>query len=138
MDEINYHILEILKHNSRESISSISEKVNLSRSSVRERILRMEESGIIEKYTIKITDSSKKNHIVFYTLMSDLKFKGDSFFDYMKEFPEVMSIDATTGKASYLVKASVSSPEDMRIFLKKLMKISTIESFISLKHFEMD
>lgn len=138
MDEINRYILEILKENSRESISSISKKVNLSRPSVKERILRMEESGIIEKYTIEIAGEPESEQIVFFTLMSNVKVLGKSFFKYIEDIPQVKSVDAVTGKANYLVKAEVSTTAEMQLVLKKLMKISSVETYISLHHREFD
>lgn len=138
LDKIDWHILEILKENSRESISSISSKVNLSRPSVSARILKMGEEGIIKKYTIEINDLSEKDKIVFYTLLSDLKKTGDHFFDYMNKIPEVKAIDVITGKSGYLIKAEVNNLVEMQDLLKKLMKFSTVESFISLKHIKID
>lgn len=138
LDKINWEILNILKENSRESLSSISKKVNLSRPSVSERILRMEEKGIIKKYTIEIGSDFKTNTIIFYTLLSNTKTTGEHFFEYMHTLPEVKSIDVITGKASYLVKSEVNSMTEMQDFLKKLLQVSTIESFISLKHIEID
>lgn len=67
LDNIDWHILKLLQDNSRESISSLSTKVNLSRPSVKARILRMEDRGIIEKYTIKLGDHTNNDQITFYT-----------------------------------------------------------------------
>lgn len=138
LDKIDLDILKILKENARESISSISNKVNLSRPSVSARILKMEEEGIIKKYTIEINDVSEKDKIVFYTLLSDMKKTGDHFFDYMNKIPEIKAIDVITGKSGYLIKAEVNNLVEMQDLLKKLMKFSTVESFISLKHVKID
>ncbi len=57
MDVIDYKILECLKENSRENATSIGSKINLSTSAVIERIKKMENSGLIEKYTAIINQS---------------------------------------------------------------------------------
>lgn len=100
----------------------------------------MEENGVIEKYTINVRVDLIKNQIVFYTLLSNLKYTGDSFFKYineMKKIHEIKSIDVVTGKASYLIKAIAYSTDEMNDILKKFINISSIESFIILKHHDL-
>ena len=57
MDIIDYKILECLKENSRENATNIGAKINLSTSAVIERIKKLENSGLIEKYTAIINQS---------------------------------------------------------------------------------
>jgi DNA-binding Lrp family transcriptional regulator len=54
MDEKNRQILALLGQNARHSIKTIAGKVGLARSSVRERIARMEESGVIRGYRVEL------------------------------------------------------------------------------------
>ena len=54
MDLTDRKIIEILKRDSKVSLSYISDSVNLSTPSVRERINKMKDMGIIKKYTIGI------------------------------------------------------------------------------------
>ena len=54
MDAMDQAILNILSENARTSASEISRKINLSIPAVSERIRKMEESGLIEHYTVKI------------------------------------------------------------------------------------
>jgi len=57
MDAIDYQILECLKNNSRENATAIGQKINLSTSAVIERVKKLENSGLIEKYTAIINQS---------------------------------------------------------------------------------
>lgn len=54
MDLTDEKILEILEEDSKVSLNHISKLVNLSTPSVRERINKMKDSGIINNYTIDI------------------------------------------------------------------------------------
>ncbi len=58
LDEIDVLILQELQKDSRLSIRELSKRINLSPPSVTERVRRLEDDGVIEKYTIKI---NKKN-----------------------------------------------------------------------------
>lgn len=54
MDLTNQKILHLLEQNSKLSLSEIGKEVNLSTPSVRERIYKLIDSKIIERYTIDI------------------------------------------------------------------------------------
>lgn len=54
MDQIDINILEIMKVNGRATASEISKKVNLSIPAVSERIRKLEDTHIIEQYSIRI------------------------------------------------------------------------------------
>jgi len=54
MDEVDKSILEILKDNSRISYTEMAKRLNLSEASIRRRVKRLVEKGIIRKFTIEI------------------------------------------------------------------------------------
>lgn len=56
MDEKNRQIIELLQQNARLSIKAIAGKVGLARSSVRERIARMEAAGTIRAYRVELAN----------------------------------------------------------------------------------
>lgn len=54
MDFIDYKIIDLLSENSKLSLNKLSEIINLSIPSTRERILKLQDQGIITKYTVDI------------------------------------------------------------------------------------
>ena len=58
MDSLDYQILKYLKNNARQKASEISKAIHLSVSTVIDRIHKMEDSGIIQSYTV-ITDDAR-------------------------------------------------------------------------------
>ncbi|MFX1402236.1 MAG: Lrp/AsnC family transcriptional regulator, partial [Promethearchaeota archaeon] len=59
MDVIDLKILEELKENSRVSFNDISQRVGKTEATVRRRVKKLEEDGIIKKYTIEYAINSK-------------------------------------------------------------------------------
>lgn len=57
MDSIDRQILMCLKENARENATNIGAQINLSTSAVIERIKKLENSGVIERYTVLIDQS---------------------------------------------------------------------------------
>ena len=63
MDKLDYKILNILKENGRETASDISKAIHLSVSAVLDRIKKMEESGIIKGYTVRVDAKALGNDV---------------------------------------------------------------------------
>jgi DNA-binding Lrp family transcriptional regulator len=58
MDDIDRHILRLLQEDARRPLKSIAGEVGLARSSVRERIARLESSGVILRYTAELAPAA--------------------------------------------------------------------------------
>ena len=69
MDEKNLQILRLLQQNARLPLKTLAGKVGLARSSVRERIARMEAEGIILGYKAEVQPSSLREEGVRALLM---------------------------------------------------------------------
>jgi len=54
IDQIDLRILEYLLNNGRERVTKIADDLNINRVTAAERIEKLEEKGIIEKFTVKI------------------------------------------------------------------------------------
>lgn len=52
MDELDREILDVLRHDARTPYTEIAERVETSEGTVRNRIERLTESGVIERFTV--------------------------------------------------------------------------------------
>ena len=55
LDKTDIRILKLLANDSRISYAEIAREVHLSRMAVRERVMKMLEEGIIERFTVQLT-----------------------------------------------------------------------------------
>lgn len=67
-DDKDLRLLKALKHNARASLVSLGREIGLSRSATHERIIRLEENGVIQGYTVKINTSVLPQVRAFLTL----------------------------------------------------------------------
>ena len=127
MDSLDYQILSILKKNARIKASDISKEIHLSVSTVIERIRKLENSGIIESYTI-ITDEHKMGNDLTALMEISLTHPrfNDSFIEKIMEHPNIISCYYLTGDFDYLVKICCRSSEHLEqipLFPNPLLKI---------------
>ncbi|KJS87684.1 MAG: transcriptional regulator [Peptococcaceae bacterium BICA1-8] len=141
MDTIDLKIINVLKENSRATTSEISKKVSLSIPAVAERIRKMEEAKIIEKYTIKI-NREKINYKLLAFVFVNID-KTENIEDFRKSIVQcnsVLECHHVVGEYDYLLKILVEDTKSLENFLsnilkkiKGVLKSNTIIALSSLK-----
>jgi len=108
MDKFDQGIIEALRVNARASISHIAETVSLSRSSVSERIKKMEKNGIIRGYQVLLSESQKEGVTVYFEIQHRCARCAD-VIHLFKRIPEVMTCNGITGDMDLLVLVKATS-----------------------------
>lgn len=108
MDKFDQHIIEMLRINARASISSIAEKVSLSRSSVTERIKKLEQRNIIKGYQVLLTESQKDGVSVYFEIQHQCA-RCSEVVPVIKKIPEVITCHGITGDMDLLVFVRANS-----------------------------
>jgi Lrp/AsnC family transcriptional regulator of lysine biosynthesis len=102
MDEIDNKILEILKQNPREKYVRIAKKIGLSEGTVRRRIKKMLENGIIKRFTIELSLETegivlvKTNPIKTKEIVEKIKKVSDKVFEVSGDYDIAVLIQAST------------------------------------------
>ncbi|EOH91678.1 Lrp/AsnC family transcriptional regulator [Enterococcus pallens] len=120
MDQTDWHILALLEENARLSLKELSSKVNLSTPAVKERILKLEEQGIIEGYTTKINYPKLGKEIEVFILMETINCQ--AFREFCWSHPDVIECHRIAGKYSYLVKFATESMATLETFIDQTLK----------------
>lgn len=128
MDQIDYKILKALQENARETASNISKQIHLSVSAVIERIHKLEESHVIDKYTI-IVDEKQVGNLM--TALMEVALEKpmyyDGFADAIQEMDSVVSCYYVTGSMDLLLKIACNSPEELDQIHRKIMELPGIK-----------
>ncbi len=123
MDTIDLKIIDVLKENGRASASEISKKVNLSIPAVAERIRKMEEAYIIEKYTIKVNrDKINFKLLAFVFVNIDKTENIDGFRKDIVKYSSVLECHHVAGECDYLLKILVEDTKSLEYFISNMLK----------------
>ena len=66
----DHDLLTLLKENSRRTVSDIAKKMGLSRATVQNRMERLERTGVIQGYTVKINPALERQNVSAYVMIS--------------------------------------------------------------------
>jgi Lrp/AsnC family leucine-responsive transcriptional regulator len=123
MDQIDRHILKILQANSRASASEISKEVALSLPAVSERIRKLEESGVIASYGIRVNRAASGYHLLAMMFVSiDKTEQIDNFRKQIIAFPQVLECHHIAGEYDYLLKLLLRDTTELEDFLSRQLK----------------
>ena len=70
MRDADSKLLALLKANAREPTASLARKLGLARSTVQEKIAKLEKDGTIEGYTVKLSDAKEARKLRAIVMIS--------------------------------------------------------------------
>ena len=108
LDKFDLAIIEQLRMNARNSVSAIADKVALSRSSVSERIKKLEKNNTIRGYQVLLTESQKEGVSVYFEIQHQCA-KCSEVIPYFRQIPEVITCHGITGDMDLLVFVKADS-----------------------------
>ena len=127
MDTTDRKILAELQKNGRASLQEISQAVGLSSTPCWTRMKRMEESGVIERYTVSLNAQALglgDTVMVQVTLDSHSDNTLEKFGEILASIPEVVEAYLVSGEYDYLLRVAVKDTRDYeRLLREKLYKI---------------
>jgi DNA-binding Lrp family transcriptional regulator len=123
LDEVDRQILSMYIEDSRQSYREIARKLSLSPGTVASRVGKLEEKGVIKKYTIQV-DHEKLGYDLT-VLVSISVGDAPGFYDgkdhELVDLPEPYAIYHTTGDEDIVVIAKFRTREELSDFTKKLL-----------------
>lgn len=120
LDDKDKKIIGILKQDSREPIREIAKKTRIRPSTVHQRIQKLVENGIIEKFTIKLNNKEVgENFIVFMLVKGGTTEYIDNKILHDDHVKEVFGI---TGEYDLLIKLKFENVEEFHKFVLNFRK----------------
>lgn len=142
-DETDLKILEILQDNSRASFKKIAKSVGVSEATVYNRIKKMEQAGLIEKYTVKLNLERFEN--AWFTALIWVRSESGKYVpvisDNLKKIRHVHALYDVTGDYDFVLITRFSSHKDLFSFIRELSSIEHVthtNSHIVMKVFKED
>lgn len=134
-------LLRLLQKNSKFDITDLTDRLNMSRTSVYDKIKRLESEGYIREY-VAIVDQRKVGLkftvIVNVSLNSQRIEYVDEFLDRLSNLEEVMEAYVTGGVFDVVLKVVVQDPEAYNDFVTRKLSaiphISKIQSSFVMRY----
>ena len=128
LDAIDYRILAILQENSRVALSSLARKARISVPTARQRIKKLEEEGVIRRFTVLLDPDHVSGYDGFIGISASPAHI-PLIAERLKEMDEVVGVYRTLGEYDLLVRLSLASHTELdRFIAEKLSKMQGIQA----------
>ena len=124
LDLLDHKIIEELKNNSRISFSDISQKIDKTEATVRRRVKKLLEGGIITRFTIDFNIDSKQSISATIKAIPDFK-DIKRILKQLRDIEEIKHIWRLSGDCGLLMKVDISTIDKFNPLIEE--KISQIQ-----------
>jgi DNA-binding Lrp family transcriptional regulator len=116
-------LLSLLRLNAREPVAVLARKLGVSRTTVQDRLRRLEESGVIAGYGVRLgTPGAKPGISAFVTVYVEPR-QAAEVAKAMAAVPQVETLYTVSGKFDLMAKVEATSSEDMDKLLDRFSAI---------------
>ena len=131
LDQTDRDLLALLRIDAREAVSSLARKLDLARSTVQERIARLEKSGVIAGYTIRSGEDFAERQILAHVMISvDPKMAASLTAD-LKKMPEVRSLSAISGTFDMMAEVAAETTAKIDTILDAIGRLKGVQKTMS-------
>lgn len=114
------------------TVSELSKRLSLSRPSLSERLLRLQEREVITGFSAKVSPAAVGRGTLLMIQISDLKVSAQEFEQRITEDPDVLECHRVTGPIGYILKAAVEGMDGLRLMVDRLMVFGNVNTSVVL------
>ena len=115
-DDKNLTLLRLLEKNPRTPISQLARRIGMSNPAVKERILRLEESGILAGYRLDLNPKELGYDVTAFVRIRPLPGRLSKVAELAQTIPEVTECHRVTGEDCFILK----------VFLKEISNLDRV------------
>ena len=124
-------LIALLKANAREPVASLARKLGLARSTVQERIARLEREGVIRGYTTLLSDETEARKLRAVVMIAADPRQADRIGAELKRMPEVRALSAVSGAYDMMAIVEGETPQRMDAALDRIGKATGVARTVS-------
>ena len=106
-DATNLELLRLLENNPRSSISDLARRVGMSNPAVKERVIRLEESGIVAGYRLDLNAKDLGYEVMAFVRVRPLPGHLHKIAELAQTIPEITECHRITGEDCFILKVYV-------------------------------
>lgn len=128
MDDLDHRLLGLLRADARRSVASLAAELSVSRATVRARIDRMVETGVIAGFTVLLRQDVQPATVRAVTMIEVEGRAADAVIARLHGFPQVRTLYTTNGRWDVIAEIESDSLQAFDDTLRRIRQIPGIAS----------
>jgi DNA-binding Lrp family transcriptional regulator len=134
LDDLDRAILSLLGADARMSIATLARRMKVARSTIQSRLERMETSGVIVGYTLKLGEAAREGRLRASVLLTVEPRAQANILTRLKAIAEVERVSTTSGRFDLLLQIAAPSTTQLDEVLDQIGAMTGVRSSESLIH----
>ncbi len=119
-------LVNMLRINAREPVAALARKLGVSRTTVQDRLKRLEEQGVIAGYTLKLVKGQSNTGIAALVTISVEPRRQIEVAKILAKFKQIETLHTVSGKIDLIAMVRTATSEDMDKLIDQIGVISGV------------
>ena len=134
MDDLDRNILSLLGADARMSVATLARRLKVARSTIQARLERLETTGIIAGYTLKLGEEARQGRLRASVLLTIEPRAQAGILSRLKSISEVERVFTTSGRFDLLMQIAAPNTQVLDQVLDQIGALTGVKSSESLIH----
>ena len=128
MDDIDRNLIALLRDNARLPVASLASLLKVSRGTVQNRLDRLQASGVIQGFTLRLMPEAEAGRIRAITLIEVAGERTEAVLRSLRGMAEVAAVHSTNGRWDLVVELVTGTLEGFDAALQRIRQIRGVAS----------
>ena len=119
-------LIALLQNNAREPVASLARKLRLSRTTVQDRLRRLEQAKVIEGYGLKLCDDATVAGIRAFVTVEVEPRRTQEVIRALIKLPQIDSLHTVSGKFDLIARLGAGSSDELDTVLDRIGQVAGV------------
>lgn len=125
-DDLDRRLLALLREDGRASTAALAERLKVSRGTVQNRIDRLQRSGLLVGFTIKLRNELENSGVRAITMIELRGGASDAVIAALRQIPEVVQVHTTNGRWDLVAEIHTGTLSEFDRVLRELRALKGV------------
>ncbi len=116
-------LIALLRINAREPVASLARKLNISRTTVQDRLRRLEQTKVIEGYALKLNDDASSAGLKAFVTVEVEPRRTQDVTRALAKVPQLVSLHTVSGKFDLMAVVGAADADELDSVLDRIGEV---------------
>ncbi len=130
-DDLDRRLLGLLRKDARTPIARLSKSLGISRASIYARLQRLQDSGVIEGFTVRVNPEFERRQIRAHVLIKEKGKLARAAEKHLQSMPEISALHAISGVYDLIAELEAASAAELNELIDRIGELEGVEETTS-------